>query len=204
MKGVDAEMKDVKKTVAERTTYKRGATDFSSQVARLKSAGCDTVIMGTTLRETIGTLNEAKKTGFTADFIGTSASYSHLVPKLGGAVTEGYLSSHASSQPYPDDPSKALRDWYAAYKAKFNEEPGQYAVFGYAAMDWTIRTLEKVGPDLTTKRFVAALETSTFPRDKLGFDTMSYSPTKRLGSDAVRISKLVNGRWVPITDYMHP
>lgn len=41
-------------------------------------------------------------------------------------------------------------------------------------------------------------------RDKLGFDTMSLSKTKRLGSEAVRISKLVNGRWVPISDYMQP
>ncbi|MDB5821084.1 MAG: ABC-type branched-chain amino acid transport system, periplasmic component [Rhizobacter sp.] len=204
MKGVDAQMKTLDKKVIERTTYKRGATDFSSQVARLKSASCDTVVMGTTLRETIGTLNEAKKIGFTAEFIGTSASYSHLVAKLGGPVTDGYLSSHASSQPYPDDPSKALREWYAAYQAKFKEEPGPYAVFGYAVMDWTIRTLEKVGPDLTTRKFVETLETSTFPRDKLGFDTMSFTRTRRLASDAVRISRLVNGRWVPITDYMHP
>lgn len=204
MKGVESQLGDQKKKVLEKTTYKRGATDFSSQVARLKSAGCDTVVMGTTLRETIGTLNEAKKVGFAPDFIGTSASYSHLVPKLGGPVTEGFLSSHASSQPYADDASKALRDWFAAYKAKYNEDPGQYAVFGYGAMDWTIKTLEKVGADLTTARFVQALETSTFPRDKLGFDTMSFSKTKRLGSEAVRISKLVNGRWVPITDYLQP
>lgn len=204
MKGVESQLGELKKTMAEKTTYKRGATDFSSQVARLKSAGCDTVVVGTTLRETIGTLNEAKKVGFAPDFIGTAASYSHLVPKLGGAVTEGFLSAHASSQPYPDDASKALRDWYAAYKAKYNEEPGQYAVFGYASMDWTIKTLEKVGADLTTQRFVQALETSTFPRDKLGFDTMSFTKTKRLGSEAVRISRIVNGRWVPITDYLQP
>ena len=204
MKGVESQLGELKKKMLERTTYKRGATDFSSQVARLKSAGCDTVVVGTTLRETIGTLNEAKKVGFAPDFIGTSASYSHLVPKLGGQVTEGFLSSHASSQPYADDTSKELRDWYAAYRAKYNEEPGQYAVFGYGAMDWTIKTLEKVGPDLTTQRFVQVMESSTFPRDKLGFDTMSFSKTKRLGSEAVRISKLLNGRWVPITDYLQP
>ncbi|WPG36304.1 ABC transporter substrate-binding protein [Variovorax sp. EBFNA2] len=204
MKGVESQLGELKKKVLEKTTYKRGATDFSSQVARLKSAGCDTMVVGTTLRETIGTLNEAKKVGFAPDFIGTSASYSHLVPKLGGPVTEGFLSSHASSQPYADDASKELRDWYAAYKTKYNEDPGQYAVFGYGAMDWTIKTLEKVGADLTTQRFVQAMESSTFPRDKLGFDTMSFSRTKRLGSEAVRISKLVNGRWVPITDYLQP
>jgi branched-chain amino acid transport system substrate-binding protein len=202
MKGVESQLGELKGRVAEKTTYKRGATDFSSQVARLKSTGCDTVVLGTTLRETIGTLNEAKKVGFAPEFIGTAAAYSHLVPKLGGAVTEGLLAAHASAQPYPDEP--ALREWYAAYQAKYKEEPGQYAVFGYATMDWVIKTLEKVGADLTTQRFVEAMETSTFPRDKMGFDTMRFSKTKRLGSDAVRISRLKDGRWVPITDYLQP
>jgi branched-chain amino acid transport system substrate-binding protein len=202
MKGVESQLGELKSRVAEKTTYKRGATDFSSQVARLKSTGCDTVVLGTTLRETIGTLNEAKKVGFAPDFISTAAAYSHLVPKLGGAVTEGLLAAHASAQPYPDEP--ALREWYAAYQAKYREEPGQYAVFGYATMDWVIKTLEKVGADLTTQRFVEAMETSTFPRDKMGFDTMRFSKTKRLGSDAVRISRLKGGRWVPITDYLQP
>jgi len=204
MKGLESKAAELNRKIIEKTSYKRGATDFSSQVARLKSAGCDTVVVGTTLRETIGTLNEAKKIGFAPDFIGTAASYSHLVPKLGGAVTEGFMSSHASSQPYADDPSKALRDWFAAYKARYGEDPGQYAVFGYASMDWVIKTLDKVGPNLTTQRFVETMETSTFPRDKLGFDTMSFTRTKRLGSEAVRISRIQNGRWVPITDYLQP
>ena len=188
----------------ERTTYKRGATDFSSQVARLKSAGCDTVVLGTTLRETIGTMNEAKKLGFAPEFIGISAAYSHLMAKLGGAVTEGLMVAHASTQPYADEGSKATRDWFQAYKAKYKEEPGQYAVFGYATMDWTLRTIEKAGSNLTAARFTETLEATTFPRDKMGFDEMSYSKTKHLGSDAVRISTLSNGKWVPITDFIKP
>ncbi len=40
--------------MVERVSYKRGATDFSSQVARLKAAGCDFVAVGTLIRETIG------------------------------------------------------------------------------------------------------------------------------------------------------
>ena len=43
----------------------------------------------------------------------------------------------------------------AAYKAKYNEDPGQFAVMGYAIMDWTLKTMVKVGPDLTADRFVA-------------------------------------------------
>ncbi|VTU24867.1 Leucine-, isoleucine-, valine-, threonine-, and alanine-binding protein precursor [Variovorax sp. PBL-H6] len=204
MAGVDSAMKEAGKTVSERTTYKRAATDFSSQVARLKSAGCDTVILGTTLRETVGTLNEAKKIGFTPQFVATSAAYSHLLPRLGGAVTEGIYASHSATQPYADEGSKATRDWYAAYVAKYKEEPGQFAVMGYAIMDWTLKAAEKAGADLSTRRFIEAMETSSFPRDKLGFDTMTFTKTKHLGSEAIRVSQLKNGKWTPVSDFITP
>jgi branched-chain amino acid transport system substrate-binding protein len=71
-------------------------------------------------------------------------------------------------------------------------------------MDWTVQTLQKAGPDLTSRRFMDALESTTFAPNKLGFNAMSYSKTKRLGTETVRISKLINGRWVPITDYISP
>ena len=204
MAGVDSAMKQANKTLLERTTYKRAATDFSSQIARLRGAGCDTVILGTTLRETVGALNEAKKIGFAPEFVGTSAAYTHLLPKLGGAVTEGMLASHSATQPYADAGSKAMRDWYAGYVAKYKEEPGQFAVMGYGLMDWTIKGIEKAGPNLTTKGFIAAMESSSFPRDKLEFDTMTFTKTKKLGSEAVRLSQLKSGKWVPVTDYITP
>ena len=41
MRGAEAGLKTIGMDLAEKTTYKRGATDFSSQVAKLKSSGCD-------------------------------------------------------------------------------------------------------------------------------------------------------------------
>jgi branched-chain amino acid transport system substrate-binding protein len=201
MAGVDASMKELGKTVLERTTYKRGATDFSSQIARLKGASCDTVILGTTLRETVGSVTEAKKIDFAPDFVGTSAAYSHLLIKLGGPAVEGVMASHSAPQPYADGGAK---DWFAAYKAKYNEEPGQFAAMGYSIMDWTLKTMIKVGPDLTADHFVATLESTTFPRDQLGFDEMKFTKTQHLGSEAVKIDQVKDGKWVSITDFVKP
>ncbi|MCW8226450.1 ABC transporter substrate-binding protein, partial [Verminephrobacter eiseniae] len=52
MRGGAAALKTLGLEFTEKTTYKRGATDFSSQVAKMKSAGCDLVILGTVIRET--------------------------------------------------------------------------------------------------------------------------------------------------------
>src|SRR5678815_3870587 len=61
MRGAEAGLKDINMALAEKTTYKRGATDFSSQVARMKDAGCDLVVLGTIIRETLGTIGTARK-----------------------------------------------------------------------------------------------------------------------------------------------
>ena len=59
MHGGEQALKDLGMTYAEKTTYKRGATDFASQVAKMKEAGCDGVVMGTIIRETIGMIATA-------------------------------------------------------------------------------------------------------------------------------------------------
>jgi branched-chain amino acid transport system substrate-binding protein len=46
------------------TSYKRNASDFSAQVARMKVDGCDLVVLGTVVRETIGAMTEARKIGW--------------------------------------------------------------------------------------------------------------------------------------------
>ena len=55
LRGAEAGLKTIDMELVEKTSYKRGATDFSSQVARMKAAGCDFVVLGTIIRETIGT-----------------------------------------------------------------------------------------------------------------------------------------------------
>src|SRR6185369_15357772 len=84
MRGAEAGLKTINMELAEKTSYKRGATDFSSQVAKMKSSGCDMVVLGTIIRETIGAIGEARKTGYNPTFIGSSAAYTDLIHKLGG------------------------------------------------------------------------------------------------------------------------
>ena len=94
MRGAEAGLKDLGTAYAERTTYKRGATDFSSQVAKMKEAGCDGVVMGTIIRETIGVIGTARKLDWNPVFVGTTASYSEIIHKLGGAVVNGFYDLH--------------------------------------------------------------------------------------------------------------
>jgi branched-chain amino acid transport system substrate-binding protein len=202
MRGAEDGLKTIGVELAEKTTYKRGATDFSSQVARMKAAGCDFVVLGTIIRETIGAIAEARKTGFNPTFLGSSAAYTDLIHKLGGKAMDGLYATMTVQHPYLDDTSREISFWANKYKTKFNEDPTVFSVYGYNAVDAFIRAATKAGPNLTTDSFIKAMDSMTIPPDIFGSAEMTFSPTKRLGSNATRLSQLQDGRWKVVSDYM--
>ena len=201
-RGAEAGLKEINMQLAERTSYKRGATDFSSQVAKLKSSGCDLVILGTIIRETIGAIGEARKSGYNPDFLGSSAVYTDLIHKLGPKFTDGLYGMMTVAHPYPDDASKNVRAWTEKYKAAFKEDATVFSVYGYVIVDTVLKTIEKTGPNLTVQSFINTLDSSTFSRDMFGSSEMSYTKTKHLGSNSARMSQIVNGKWTPVSDYI--
>ncbi len=145
-RGAEAGLKTVGMELAEKTSYKRGATDFSSQVAKMKAANCDLVVLGTIIRETIGTVGEARKTGFNPTFLGSSAAYTDLIHKLGGKAMDGIYATHTAQHPYLDEASQPMRFWANKYKTKFNEDPTVFSVYGYTIIDQFIKPRRRPGP----------------------------------------------------------
>ena len=201
LRGAEAGLKTIGMQLAEKTSYKRGATDFSLQVARMKSAGCDMVVLGTIIRETIGVIGESRKTGFNPVFLGSSASYTDLIHKLGGKAMDGLYATMTVQQPYLDESSQPIRFWANKYKTKFNEDPTVFSVYGYLAVDAFIRAATKAGPNLTTDSFIKAMDTMTIPTDIFGSAEMTFGPKKRLGNNLSRLSQIQDGRWKVVSDY---
>jgi branched-chain amino acid transport system substrate-binding protein len=202
LRGAEAGLKTMNVELAEKTSYKRGATDFSSQVARMKAAGCDLVVLGTIIRETIGTVAEARKTGFNPVFLGSSAVYTDLIHKLGGKAMDGIYGAMTVQHPYLDEASQPLRFWANKYKTKFNEDPTVFSVYGYSIIDQFIKAAQKAGPNLTTDSFIKAMDTMVYEPDMFGSAGSSYGPTKRLGSDQTRLSQIQNGKWAVVSEYV--
>jgi len=203
-RGAEAGLKTVGMELTEKTSYKRGATDFSSQVAKMKAAGCDLVVLGTIIRETIGTVGEARKTGFNPTFLGSSAAYTDLIHKLGGKPMDGIYATMTVQNPYTDEQSQPLRFWANKYKTKFNEDPTVFSVYGYIIVQAFIQAANKAGPNLTTDSFIKAMDSSTFEPDMFGSPKMTFSATKRLGNDQSRLSQIADGKWKVVSDYVAP
>jgi branched-chain amino acid transport system substrate-binding protein len=203
-RGAEAGLKELGMELTEKTSYKRGATDFSSQVAKMKAAGCDFVVLGTIIRETIGTIAESRKTGFTPTFLGSSAAYTDLIHKLGGKAMDGLYATMTVQNPYLDEASQPIRFWATKYKTKFNDDPTVFSVYGYSLVDAFARGVEKAGPNLTVDSFIKAMDTMVLPPDIFGSAEARFGPQKRLGSDLSRLSQLQDGRWKVVSDYVKP
>lgn len=202
--GVEAYLKAKGTPLVEKTSYKRGATDFSSQMAKLKAADCDLVFNASTLREFIGSVGEARKIGFNPDFLGTAANYSQQVPLLGGAAMEGVYGATFIALPYADDPNPAVRDWFAAYKRRFNEDPGLYSMYAYYAMTTFAKAADKAGKNLTPETFNTALEATKLGTDALGNPGFNVSKDNRLSNQKVRVTQLVKGKWNLVSEFLEP
>jgi branched-chain amino acid transport system substrate-binding protein len=200
-RGAEAGLKAAGMQFAEVTTYKRGATDFSSQMQKLASSQCDLVVMGTIIRETIGGIATARRLGFNPTFVGSSAAYTDLIHKLGGPAMNGFYATMTVQNPYTDEASQPIRFWANKYKTKFNEDPTVFSVYGYSLVDSFLRAAGKAGTNLTTESFIKAMDTMVIPPDIFGSSQMTFSPTKRLGSDATRLSQLQDNRWKVVSDY---
>jgi branched-chain amino acid transport system substrate-binding protein len=204
VRGAEAGLKTMGLEFTEKTSYKRGATDFSSQVARMKAAGCDFVVLGTIIRETIGTIGESRKTGFSPTFIGSSAAYTDLIHKLGGKAMDGLYTTMTVANPYLDDASKGVSFWANKYKTKFNEDPTVFSVYGYGAIDAFAVAAAKAGAGLNTDSFIKAMDTMTIEPDMFGSAKATFTSTKRLGSDVSRLSQLQDARWKVVSEYFKP
>ena len=201
VRGAKEALKSIGMEMAEEASFKRGATDFGSQMQKLAAAQCDFVVLGTIIRETVGTVATARKLGFNPTFMGSSALYTDLIHKLGGPAMNGIYATMTVQNPYTDDASQPVRFWANKYKTKFNEDPTVFSVYGYNIIDTFAKAAGKAGGNLTTDSFVKSMDSMTIPSDIFGSAPASFGPNKRLGSNVSRLSQITDGKWKVISDY---
>jgi branched-chain amino acid transport system substrate-binding protein len=195
LRGMAEMASDLKQPLCEKAAYRRGATDFAAPVARLKAAGCDFVVLGTVVRETIGAVSEARKQGWNVPMLVTVAGYTAQVPQLGGATMNGLYGVVAVPHPYAENASPALAKWIAAYRQRFGQEPNTWAVLGYSSTELLVRSIERAGPNLSVPGLVAALETLDSAPDAFGSPAYRFSAGDHLATREVRLAQVRNGRW---------
>lgn len=198
--GFTHQLEAMKVQPASVTSYKRGASDFSAQVAKMKSDGCDLVVLGTVIRETIGAMGEAKKLGWDVTFLGATPTNVLEVPALGKEAVEGLYAAAAFEIPYEDTAKGKVKDWLVNYKKMFNADANTQAIIGYNSVMTFAHYVKKAGKDLTGQKVLDALESGEPFQDIFASPPSIFSKTNHLASTVTQVQQIKNGRWVLVKE----
>ncbi len=198
-RGVVDQLKEMNMELVAETTYKRGATDYSSQIARLQAANCDLITLGTIIRETVGAMAEARKIGWDVDFLVCQAGYAPEVAMLGKGVVEGLYGVAFTPIPYYDTTNNEVKAWMDRYKAAYDADANIQAATGYQVIMLTALTMQNAGRDLDADSFVKGAEQIRGYKDMFGSPPLSFGPDRRLAAEKTFLGQVQNGRWVTVT-----
>src|SRR5436190_8958279 len=199
--GIQVQVEKMKIKLAETTTHKPTDQDFTAQITKLKAAGCDLVVLGTIVRDSIVPYSTARKIGWTdVDFLGSAASYDLFVAAAQGGVTEGLYAMGLTEMPYRDTLSPAAQAWFDRYKERYKNDPNIGAVYGHVAADLTVTGLDRAGPDLTLDSFVKGLESIKGYHDIFNGPEVNFGPDKHQGANSSFLAVVKGGRWTRLTD----
>lgn len=185
--------------LVEQTSYKRGAIDFASQIARLKAANADLIVLGTIIRETAGACIEAKKQGWNVDMMVTLAGANSAVVKIGGAAVEGlyamtqFVAINAQTQ------TAALQGVLNRYLAKYRKEPDDGLIYGYMSVMLFAEGARKAGRNLSVDTLVGGLEQVKGWTGVFEAAPVSFAANERLGARSGILTRVKDGKFVPMT-----
>ncbi len=108
-------------------------TDFSAQLTKIASLNVDAIMVSAYPDTGASILTQARRLGIpeSVRFIGGNGFNSPKLIDLAGAAAEGVIVSGPWSIDKPDPANQAF---VAAYKAKYNEPPDQFAAQGFDGM----------------------------------------------------------------------
>ncbi|MBU4582560.1 MAG: ABC transporter substrate-binding protein [Proteobacteria bacterium] len=185
-------------------TYKRGAVDFSSQMAKCKEAGITHILVWSLVREPAILMKEAQRLQYKPTYFYANPSINKKVLELAGDALTYNNKIYATNiiiDPYRDKtPAVKLFEINAA-KYKTATLENSYNVYGYQAAITMVEGLKRAGKDLTRQGLINALE--TFNKYDNGIMApITWGPNLRAGGHSIKVFKAnmeVEGGWQAIT-----
>jgi branched-chain amino acid transport system substrate-binding protein len=123
-------------------TYTTGDKDFSAQLTKIKDANPDVIFLPNYYSEVPLQIQQAKRLGITAPFLGSDSWGSAELLTLCGADCDGYyFSTHYAA----DNATPVAKKMIDAYKAKYGTTPDDVAALTYDSFGLLWQALQSAG-----------------------------------------------------------
>jgi branched-chain amino acid transport system substrate-binding protein len=181
--------------------YKRGAVDFSSQIAKCKEAGITHILMWSLVREPAILMKEAQRLEYKPTYFYANPSVNKKVLELAGdalAYNNKVYATNIMIDPYRDKtPAIQLFEKTSA-QYKTGSLENSYNVYGFQAAITMVEGLKRAGKDLTRQGLIKALE-SFNKYDNGIMAPITWAPNLRAGGHSIKVFQAKEGDWHAIT-----
>jgi branched-chain amino acid transport system substrate-binding protein len=182
--------------------HKISEIDFTGTVTSIKNSGCEFLVLGPFIKDTIQLYTAARDAGWQGTVMANMVPY---LPEIPGAADGGMEGLYASAPFFVPDFSAAIEDewvagWHKDYVAKYGEEPAAQSVMGYAMADLLVRALEAAGPELTVEKMLIGLEGIAHYENPFGGPTTSFSAEKHMGGDSLNLYQVKERKWTTVAE----
>jgi branched-chain amino acid transport system substrate-binding protein len=142
-------------------SYKRGVKDLSAQVAKLKKANLDAVLLVATPPPGATFLREAHKQGWkNTKIISSGPLTDEKYINLSGGVGEGVWGLSLWPDPVNSNEPAVVeyREIVGKYGKDRDKTPNRYSLFGYYYAKLFVEGLKRAGKNVTRESYIATLE----------------------------------------------
>ena len=180
--------------------HKISETDFTGTVTGIKNSGCELLVLGPFIKDTIQLYTAARDAGWEGTIMANMVPY---LPEIPGAADGGMEGLYAAAPFFVPDFSGTIEDewvsgWHEDYVAEFGEEPAAQSVMGYVMADLLIRSLEAAGREVTVEKVLAGLEGISHYDNPFGGPTISFSPQKHMAGDSLNLYQVKDRKWITV------
>ncbi len=114
-------------------TFKKGDTDYSAQLTKIKGLNPQAIVVSALAEEAAGIMTQGRQLGIpdSVVFIGGNGFNSPKLAQLAGPAAEGAISGAAW---FISSDAKGNQDFVKAYNAKYGANPDQFAAQAYAGV----------------------------------------------------------------------
>ena len=188
-------------TPVKRAEFNIGDKDFTPQLLEVQQAQPQVIAFFGNPAEAAIALRQAKELGLNQPFfVGTNMTDQSLVTAARQAV-EGVIG--VSLLPLlPGSNNPAMKEWEAKWKKEYPNlpagRPNTFDLLAYGDMYVFAEALKQVGEDLTTDKFIAALESIKDYRVSPVATPRTFTSKQHIGNLRLQALQVKSGHWEPI------
>jgi branched-chain amino acid transport system substrate-binding protein len=132
---------DQKIPVTDTETYAKGDVDFKAQLTKIKASAPDAIVCSCLAEEAANIILQTRSLGMHQPFIGGNGFNSAKLFEISKSAADNTLMGSPWS---PENSAPANKKFMADYKAKFGNDPDQFAAQAFDAMYIAAEALKKV------------------------------------------------------------